>query len=223
MTAESALGQELDVLFENDDLLVCVKPRGILSAKDTSGKRSMADLLAPREIFPVHRLDREVTGLMVFAKTKEAAGFLSAQMSEGFAKEYLALCEGAPPQRGGLTDLLYHDRGKNKTYVVKRPRAGVKEARLTYQALAQLEGQTLLHVRLHTGRTHQIRVQLASRGFPLLGDRKYGSKHSGELQLYSYRLTFPLPRKGGSKSFVLPQGHLPEVIVAACKTAGFVL
>ena len=191
-------------LFEDEALLVCVKPRGVLSARDASGKKNMNDFLAPREVYPVHRLDREATGLMVFAKTKEAAAFLSGRMGQSFEKEYLALCEGDPPERGEFFDLLYHDRGKNKTYVVKRKRAGVKEARLSYEVLSRQENSTLVKVRLYTGRTHQIRVQFASRGYPLLGDKKYGAKTGGELQLCSYRLSFPHP-DGRILSFTLPE------------------
>ena len=94
--------QEVNIFYEDEALLLCFKPRGVLSAKDASGKCSMADLLAPREIYPVHRLDKDAIGLMVFAKTKEVAAFLSAQMGESFQKEYLARCEGFPPQEGEL-------------------------------------------------------------------------------------------------------------------------
>ncbi len=92
--------ENVTVFYEDGQLLVCHKPAGVLSAKDASGKRSMAELLAPRTIFPVHRLDREVSGLMVFAKTAGAASFLSANMQGGFSKEYLALCEKAPSEDG---------------------------------------------------------------------------------------------------------------------------
>ncbi len=194
----------MTVLFEDEALLVCVKPRGVLSARDASGKKNMNELLAPREVFPVHRLDREATGLMVFAKTKETAAFLSSKMGESFQKEYLARCEGAPPGEGTLTDLLYHDRRKNKTYIVKRKRAGVKEAKLSYEVLAREEESSLVRIRLYTGRTHQIRVQFASRGYPLLGDKKYGAKTGGSLQLCSYRLSFPHP-DGRFLSFTLPE------------------
>lgn len=188
--------ETVNILFEDEQLLVCVKPRGVLSAADASGKRNMQALLAPRETFPVHRLDREACGLIVLAKTKEAAAFLSSHMAEGFEKEYLAVCEGLPPEAGVLQDLLYHDRGKNKTYIVKKERAGVREAKLSYTVAEHSNGRSLLKIRLYTGRTHQIRVQFASRGFPLVGDRKYGAKSAGALQLCAYRLSFPHPRDG---------------------------
>ncbi len=181
----------MELIYEDEQLLVCIKPRGILSCKDASGKPSVEDLLAPRTVFPIHRLDKEVSGLMVFAKTKAAAAHLS-QM-EGFCKEYRAICEGRPPEQGEWSDLLYHDRFKNKTFVVKRKRNGVKEARLSYALLEQRDGEALVAVRLYTGRTHQIRVQFASRGYPLRGDRKYGAKTSGTIALCACRLSFPHP------------------------------
>ena len=117
------------ILYEDAQLVVCCKPRGVLSAADSSGQESMASLLAPRTVFPVHRLDRDVPGVMVFAKTREAAAFLSAHLTAG--KEYHALAEGAPSKEPEeLYDLLFHDRARNKTYVVRRTRAGVREARL---------------------------------------------------------------------------------------------
>lgn len=211
-------GGEAAILFEDAALLVCVKPRGILSAADASGKRSMADLLAPRSIFPVHRLDRDTLGLMVFAKTEAAAAALSAQLGSGFCKEYLACCEVPPvPEAGELNDLLYHDRVRNKTYVVTRKRSGVRPARLSYRVL---DGRLVL-VRLYTGRTHQIRVQFAAHGWPLCGDRKYGAKTGGTLALWAYRLAFRHP-DGRALAFVLPENFLPAAF-SACKINGTVL
>lgn len=195
-------GFEVEILFEDAALLVCVKPRGVLSAPDASGKESMASLLAPRQIFPVHRLDRDATGLMVFAKTAAAAAYLSGQMDSGFEKIYLARCQGTPPSEGSFSDLLFHDRQKNKTYVVKRPRKGVKEASLDYRVLATQNGRSLIQVQLHTGRTHQIRVQFASRALPLAGDGKYGGKEAGSsFGLWAWRLAFPHPVTGNVMEF----------------------
>lgn len=180
---------------------MCVKPRGVLSCADASGKTSMNDLLAPRTVYPVHRLDREVNGLMVFAKDQKTAAFLSN--ADSLTKEYIARCEGFVPDEGELTDLLYHDRIRNKTYVVKRKRNGVKEARLSYRVLERTEASSVVQVRLFTGRTHQIRVQFASRGFPLCGDKKYGAKSGGEIGLTAFRLSVKHPN-GETMTFELP-------------------
>ena len=154
------------------------------------------------EIYPVHRLDQAVGGVMVYARTKQAAAALSRAIQEGrMEKDYLAvLTKPMAEASGTLRDLLYHDRVKNKTYVVKRKRNGVKEAVLDYETLASGAEGTLVRVHLHTGRTHQIRVQFASRGCPLAGDGKYGGKGSAPL-LWSYRLAFPDPRDGTMRIF----------------------
>ncbi len=191
----------VDVIFEDDVLLVCVKPCGVLSCADASGKKSMNDLLAPRTVYPVHRLDREVNGIMVFAKDAKTAAFLSN--TDGLVKEYIARCEGELPDEGEMIDLLYHDRIKNKTYAVKRKRNGVKEAKLVFRTIARNEDHSIVQVRLFTGRTHQIRVQFASRGCPLCGDKKYGAKSGGEIGLTAFRLTLPHPN-GEILTFELP-------------------
>lgn len=184
------------ILYEDAQLVVCCKPRGVLSAADSSGQESMAALLAPRTVFPVHRLDRDVPGVMVFAKTREAAAFLSAHLTAG--KEYLALAEGAPcKEPEELYDLLFHDRARNKTYVVRRTRAGVREARLICTPLRLLpDGRAALHLQLLTGRTHQIRVQLGAQAAP------------GGIALYAWRLRVPHP-DGRSLTFRLPEELLP--------------
>ena len=157
----------------------------------------MPQLLAAQlgcEVFPVHRLDQAVGGVMVYAKTAQEAAHLTQAMGQGsMQKTYLAVLTGCPAERAGtLEDLLFHDRVKNKTYVVRRPRGGVKQARLHYEILAEQDGLSLARIRLETGRTHQIRVQFASRGLPLLGDGKYGSRDNRcACALWSYRLSFP--------------------------------
>ena len=129
---------------------------------------------------------------MVYARTKSAAAALSKAVQEGtMVKEYVALVHGTPPESGDWTDLLFKDSTKNKVFVVKKERRGVKKARLEFVRLR--EGETsLVRIRLHTGRSHQIRVQFSSRGFPLVGDHKYGARDSSPApMLFSCKLTFP--------------------------------
>ena len=133
--------------------------------------------------------------MMVFAKTAPVAAKLSQAIAGGtLQKEYLAVLGARPKDDSGeLFDLLFHDRFKNKTYVVSKERKGVKKASLSYRVVAEADGLCLVHVRLHTGRTHQIRVQFASRGMPLVGDGKYGSrKNAASPALWSYALTLPM-------------------------------
>ena len=144
------------------------------------------------EIFPIHRLDKNVGGVMVYARTKRAAAELSKAVQDGaMVKEYLAMVHGTPPKSGDWEDLLWKDSPKNKVYVVKRERAGAKRARLEFIRLSAGEC-SLVRVRLHTGRSHQIRVQFSSRGYPLVGDHKYGSRDERTApMLFSCCIRFP--------------------------------
>ena len=185
----------LELLASTPRYVVCVKPVGV-SAQD-SGSESLPRMLAAQldldAVYPVHRLDQQVGGVMVYAKTAKAAADFSRYAAEnGLKKTYLAVIRGCPEEPSGeWTDLLFHDRSRNKTYVVRRSRNGVKEARLAYRVLQQREEASLVQVQLFTGRTHQIRVQFSSRGFPLLGDGKYGSRDNRcTVALWSYRLEF---------------------------------
>ena len=195
----------MNILYEDRSLILCEKPAGVLS-EEGGMPELLRDALGTQEIYCVHRLDRETGGLMVYAKTKQAAAALSRTIADGgLQKEYLAVAEGETPVNGTLRDLLYRDAAKNKSYVVKRMRRGVREAELSYERLAFREGLSLLRVRLKTGRSHQIRVQFASRGFPLVGDIKYGSKvRDADLALWSTRLSLPHPGSGEILSSELP-------------------
>ena len=205
----------IDILYEDECLLVCIKPAGILSQPDVTGSGEdmlslLRDQLKERDgkepyIGLVHRLDRGVGGVMVFAKRQDVAGALStAVANRTLVKQYLAVVHGKPSEeRGVWKDFLYKDAAKNKTFVVDRQRKGVKEASLSYATLAARADTpagdcSLMQIRLHTGRTHQIRVQCSSRGLPLVGDGKYGARDHGlPIGLWSYRLTFAHPRKKG--------------------------
>ena len=179
----------MEILFENRDFAVCIKPVGMDAEQEVpAALREVLD----GEIFPLHRLDKNVGGVMVYARNKKAAAVLSAVIAKGeMVKEYVALVHGTPPAEGDWEDLLFKDSRKNKVFVVKRQRAGVKAARLTYRLIKAGE-QSLVHIRLYTGRSHQIRVQFSSRGFPLVGDHKYGSRdEKKEPMLFSCRISFP--------------------------------
>ena len=179
----------MEILYSDRELAVCIKPVGLDSENQVPS--ALKELLGG-EIFTVHRLDKNVGGVMVYARTKAAAAKLSKAIQEGtMVKEYVAMVHGATPESGDWTDLLWKDAKKNKVFVVKRQRAGVKEARLEFRTLRTGE-TSLVHIRLHTGRSHQIRVQFSSRGFPLVGDHKYGSRDDRtEPMLFSCRISFP--------------------------------
>lgn len=192
----------MEFLYLDAKLCVCVKPAGILSTDEPGG---MPDLvraaLGPGAgcVYTVHRLDRVVGGVMALARTRRAAGDLSAQIREGrFRKEYLAVIHGRTPDiQGRFTDLLLRDKAERKTYVTHRTDKGAQEAVLDYARLAEAEGLTLVRIRLLTGRTHQIRAQFSARGLPLMGDGKYGAPAADcGVALWSYRLSFAHPKTG---------------------------
>ena len=179
----------MNILYSDRDYAVILKPVGMDSEHDVPEKLKEA---LGGECYPIHRLDLNVGGAMVYARTKNAAGRLSKAIQDGvMIKEYRCLVHGTPPESGDWQDLLWKDSSKNKVFVVKRMRKGVKNARLEFNRLTARD-HSLIHVRLHTGRSHQIRVQFASRGFPLVGDHKYGSRDGATApMLYCCRITFP--------------------------------
>ena len=195
------------ILYEGPHLLLIEKPVGVPSqeAEGDCVPRRLSDRGYPVKV--VHRLDKPTGGVMVYARTDKAAAKLSALVGQHdqFQKEYLAVVQGIPTEtEGTYTDLLYHDVRKNKSYVVDRARKGVREAKLDYAVLETVttdEGTfSLVRVRLHTGRTHQIRVQFASRKMPLYGDSRYGGVKGAHLGLWSHRLTLPHPITGKTLS-----------------------
>ena len=179
----------MKILYSDPSLAICIKPVGLDSESEVPA--ALREALGG-EIFPIHRLDKNVGGVMVYARTKQAAAALSKAVQEGtMVKEYVAMVHGTPPETGDWEDLLFKDSRKNKVFVVKKQRSGVKPARLEFNRLSAGE-ISLVRVRLHTGRSHQIRVQFSSRGFPLVGDHKYGSRDKRTAPLlFSCRITFP--------------------------------
>ena len=179
----------MEILYSDPRIIVCIKPVGLDSEHDVP--QALAEALGGT-VYPLHRLDQNVGGVMVYARTSQAAALLSKCIQDGsMVKEYVALVHGEPPRTGDWQDLLFKDSRKNKVFVVDRKRAGVKDARLEFSRLTDTD-PALVRVRLHTGRSHQIRVQFASRGFPLVGDRKYGARDKEPApKLFSCCLQFP--------------------------------
>ena len=199
----------MKILYEDKNIAVCVKPIGMDSEHQLP--QLLQDYLGG-DIFTLHRLDKNVGGVMVYGRSKSAAASFSRLIQEGqMVKEYVAKVHGTPPQSGDWQDLLFKDSRKNKVFVVKKQRAGVKPARLEFKRITAGE-ESLVHVRLHTGRSHQIRVQFSSRGFPLVGDHKYGSRATQtEPMLYSCRISFPY--QGKSAVFE----HYPDWYIGVTK------
>ena len=179
----------MEILHSDKDLVVCIKPVGLDSETELPGV--IRETLGG-EVFPIHRLDKNVGGVMIYARNKKAAAELSRLVQDGkMVKEYVAAVHGTPPESATWEDLLWKDSSKNKVFVVKRQRAGVKMAKLEYR-IKKSGIESLVRIRLHTGRSHQIRVQFSSRGFPLVGDHKYGSRDERTApMLFSCCITFP--------------------------------
>ena len=183
----------MDILYSDKDIAVILKPVGLDSEAEVPA--AIVEALGG-QVFPIHRLDKNVGGVMVYARSKSAAAALSKAVQEGsMVKEYVAIVHGTPPESGDWKDFLFKDSRKNKVFVVKKERKGVKTARLEFQRLTAGE-TSLVRIRLHTGRSHQIRVQFSSRGFPLVGDHKYGSRDEATApMLFSCRISFPYKGK----------------------------
>lgn len=195
----------MDILYCDSDLVVCVKPPRVLSTDEPGGLPELLRAeLGTQELRTVHRLDRVVSGLMVLARSAQAASALSEQIRAGaFEKEYLAVVHGQPAcSEGRLCDLLLRDKARKMTMVVSEPGKGVQPAALRYRVLDSRDGLTRVRICLETGRTHQIRVQFASRGMPLVGERKYSCADDPcEIALWSYRLAFRHPTTGQRMEF----------------------
>lgn len=215
----------MTVYYEDENIIVCEKPYGF-SSQESSGENMISLLKSYTgcDVFCVHRLDVQTTGIMVYAKSKQSAASLSEQIAKReFSKVYLALCHGALEKRGEMTDILYHDKLRNKSFVVNNKRNGAKEARLEYSLVNEGEYKgkrlSLVKIELHTGRTHQIRVQFSSRGFMLYGDGKYGAKDNDKIALHSYKISFFHPITKEKISFSsLPTGEPWDTILAKEQT-----
>ncbi len=187
----------MEFLHTDKDLAVIIKPVGLDSEKEAPEQIAAA---LGGQVYPIHRLDLNVGGVMVYARNKAAAAALSQLVQNGLlVKEYRALVHGTPPEEATWVDFLFKDNRKNKVFTVKKERKGVKKASLEFVRLTDSD-PSLVHIKLHTGRSHQIRVQFSSRGFPLVGDHKYGSRDAANApMLYSCRISFPW--KGSNLQF----------------------
>jgi len=198
----------MELIYQDTDIVVCIKPARVLSTDEPGGlpdlvREALGDLKA--DVRTVHRLDRVVSGLMVLARNARAASELSRQIREDeFEKEYLAVDHGCPAEEcGTLRDLLGRDKARKMTFVAPEPAKGVQEAVLHYQLLGTAGEVSRVRIQLETGRTHQIRVQFASRGMPLVGERKYSERNDPcEIALWSYRIAFAHPKTGEKMEFV---------------------
>lgn len=195
------------IIYQDKDIVVAIKPGRVLSTDEPGGMPELVrQALGTEDVRTVHRLDRVVSGLMVLARSAEAASELSRQIRENqFEKEYMAVVHGAPEQDAGrLQDLLFRDKARKMTMVANEPGKGVLPASLRYRVLNKNNGMSRVRIALETGRTHQIRVQFASRNLPLVGERKYSTLADDcEIALWSYRLAFTHPTTGKPMEFTL--------------------
>ena len=190
----------VEILKKHKDYIIVYKPPGIPTQSDTTGDPDAMGLAGEMlkeqgekgSLWLIHRLDRTVGGLLVFARNKGAAARLSELVvNRGICKHYYAVAEGVP-EDGVYSDLIFKDSALGKAYIVDRERRGVKRAVLSLRTVATANGITLVEIKLETGRFHQIRAQLSHRGTPLVGDGKYGSRDKGARMpsLFAYKLAF---------------------------------
>ena len=196
----------IEFLYKTKDFIVCVKPQGVPSQPDPTGCEDMTSLLKSQltesgeggDIFVVHRLDRATGGIMLYARNSSASAVFSRLVAkkDGFEKEYLAISTGEPEQKQGTyTDYLFKDGAQKKSFVVKSERKGAKLASLDYEVLktakADEKSFSLWKIKLNTGRFHQVRAQLSSRGMPIYGDGKYGSREKApHFALWARKIEF---------------------------------
>lgn len=213
----------MEILYADNDIVVCIKPARVLSTDEPGG---LPDLLreafgVPRGVFrTVHRLDRVVSGVMVVARNAGAASELSRQIRDNeFGKTYYAVVHGVMPEKQGtLRDLLGRDKARKMTYVASEHGKGIQEAVLDYRVMGEQSGLSFVEIHLHTGRTHQIRVQFASRGYPLAGERKYAvQEDSCEIALWSQEIRFAHPTTGEPLCFFhKPPEQEPWILFSDC-------
>ena len=196
----------MELLYTDEKIVVCIKPAGVPSTDEPGGlpelvRNALGDPKAT--VKTVHRLDQVVSGVMVLARTARAASDLSEQIrNHQFEKEYLAAIHGCPAEdKGTFRDLLARNKAEKKTYIVTEPGKNAQEAVLDYRVLAKTDELSKVRVRLHTGRTHQIRAQFSGRGFPLVGDKKYGLGEECNIALWSCRVAFHHPKTGEFMEF----------------------
>ena len=195
----------MEIIYQDQDIVVCIKPPRVLSTDEPGGlPELLRQTLCTQDFRTVHRLDRVVSGLMVVARNAAAASELSRQIREDqFEKEYMAVIHGRPEaNEGRLYDLLLRDKARKMTMVATEEGKDVQPASLTYRVLESRNGLSKVRIKLETGRTHQIRVQFASRGLPLVGERKYSELNDPcVIALWSYRLGFTHPKTGEKMEF----------------------
>jgi len=198
----------MQIEYMDESIIVAVKPPKVLSTDEPGGMPELVRLALGEEtadVRTVHRLDRVVSGLMLLARSQDAASALSRQIREGdFEKEYLAVVHGSTEKEGYFDDLMLRDKSERKSYVTETPAKGVQRAQLSFDTLEKAKGFSLVRVHLITGRTHQIRCQFSHHGYPLVGDRKYGLLEDDcDIALWSESISFSHPTGGEYMHFRL--------------------